>query len=136
MKQEYSISFPDRFVSCLSYITVGWIGLIYCIIRYIQKKPTSQFIRYNVFQAIFISLLYFVACMVLGFVFDLLMHIPFLGTLISWIYLFFNHSIIAEYSIIQIFICGLFLYMAVSSLFGRYPRVYWISSKVIDPAAR
>lgn len=136
MSRDYSITFLDRFISCLSYVTVGWLGLIYCIICFIRKKSVSRFVRYNVFQAIFISLLYFVASMVLGFIADLLMHIPFVGTLVSWIYLFFNYSIIGGYSIIQILICGLFLYMALFSILGMYPRIYWISSRVIDPAAR
>ena len=72
--------------------------------------------------------------MVLGFIFDLLLHVPFINYLVSQILLIFNRPVFYDYSIIQIFMIGLFLYMALFSLFGRYPRIYKISS-IIDHAA-
>ena len=125
----------DRLVSFVSYLTVGWCGLIYAFIMYLGKKPLSKFLRFNIFQSIFISFLYFVLCMVLGFISDILLHIPFINYLVSKIVLFFNRPFIFDYSIIQSFMIGLFIYMSVFSLFGKYPRVYKLS-KIIDSAAR
>ena len=118
----------DRLVSFVSYLTVGWGGLIYAFIMYLGKKPLSKFLR-------FISFLYFVLCMVLGFISDILLHIPLINYLVSKIVLFFNRPFIFDYSIIQSFMIGLFIYMSVFSLFGQYPRVYKLS-KIIDSAAR
>lgn len=125
----------DRLVSFVSYLTVGWGGLIYAFIMYLGKKPLSKFLRFNIFQSIFISFLYFVLCMILGFISDILLHIPFINYLVSKIVLFFNRPFIFDYSIIQSFMIGLFIYMSVFSLFGQYPRVYKLS-KIIDSAAR
>ncbi|DAB03266.1 TPA: hypothetical protein CPT84_02685 [Candidatus Gastranaerophilales bacterium HUM_12] len=73
--------------------------------------------------------------MVLGFISDILLHIPLINYLVSKIVLFFNRPLIFDYSIIQSFMIGLFIYMSVFSLFGQYPRVYKLS-KIIDSAAR
>lgn len=136
MHKSESVRFADRLISFLTYVTVGWAGLICCVILFFLKKTPSHFLRYNVFQSIFISFFYFVACMVLGFICDLLLHVPYLNTLVSHIYLIFNKPVLYSYSILQIFVIGLFIYMAVFSLLGLYPRVYWVSAKVIDNAAR
>ena len=135
-KHLASVSFIDRLVSCLSYLTAGWAGLIYCVVLFFRKKTLSHFLRYNIFQSIFFSLFYFILCAVLGFICDLLLHVPFLNYLISQFYLIFNKPVFFAYSIIQILVMGLFLYMAVFSLFGKYPRVYWVSSRIIDSAAK
>lgn len=130
-----SVKTIDKIISFLSYISAGWVGFIYCIILYIGKKSPSHFLRYNVFQSIFISLLYFVLAAVLGFVFNILLHIPILNAIISWIILLFNKPMLLQYSIIQILTIVLVFYLSVTSLLGRYPRIIWIS-KVIDNAAR
>lgn len=135
MPKQSTIRLSDRLVSLLTYLTVGWAGLIYCIILFIQKKTPSHFLRYNVFQSIFVSLLYFVLCMVLGFVSNLLLNIPFINSIISWFILIFNRPVLFDYSIVQIFVIGLLLYMSIVSLFGKYPRIYWVS-KIIDNAAQ
>jgi len=130
-----SIRLIDRIISFLTYLTAGWVGFIYCIILYIRKKNPSHFLRFNVFQSIFISLLLFVLSMGMGFICNLLLHIPFINTIVSWFLLIFNRPILLDYSAIQIFILGLVFYMAIFSLCGRYPRVFWVS-RIIDNAAR
>lgn len=139
--RSFSPSTSERIFSALSYLTVGWIGLIYFIVLYFAKKPITYFLRYNVFQSIFISLLYFVLSMVLGLVANLLLHIPYINYLVSQILFFFNRPILSisflgdSFSIIQVFTIGLILYLAIMALLGKYPRIYKISS-IIDRSAR
>lgn len=127
--------FSERLVSFVSYITVGWGGMIYCVLMYLGKKNISHFVRFNIFQSIFISFLFFVLCMVFGFVIDVLLHVPFVNYLVSQIMLFFNQPLLFDYSLVQLFIIGLFIYMAVFSLLGKYPRVYKLS-KIVENASR
>lgn len=135
MSKTPAVTLADRLVSLLSYITAGWAGLIYLVIIYFRKKQPSRFLQYNVFQSIFISFFYFVLCMVIGFVANLLLAVPFINAIISWFILIFNRPVIFEFSIIQIFMIGLFVYMSIYALMGKYPRVYWIS-KIIDHSVR
>ena len=134
-KSKTPVSIGDRIISVISYVTAGWVGLIYMVILYFMNKPASLFLRYNIFQSIFISFFYFLLCMIFGFISNILLQIPLINALVSWFILLFNRPVIFEYSAIQTLVMGLFIYMSVFSLFGQYPRVYKLS-KIIDSAAR
>ncbi len=127
-----SIGILDRLFSCISYITAGWGGMIVLVVMYFRKKTPSRFLRYNAMQSIFISLFYFILAMGLGLILKFLSYIPFINYLVAQIAFFFNRPLLLDYSLIQLFITGLIAYLAITSLFGIYPRVYWISKNIID----
>lgn len=127
-----SIGILDRIISFLSYITAGWGGMIMLVVMYFRKKTPSHFLRYNAMQSIFISLLYFIIAMGLGLILKFLSYIPFINYLVAQIAFFFNRPLLLDYSLIQLFTTCLIAYLAISSLFGIYPRVYWISKNIID----
>ncbi len=126
----------ERLVCAFSYLSAGWVGLIYFIILYFMKKTTTRFLRYNVFQSIFLALALFLISVVCKFVFSLILWIPFINTLLSGILLLLNKPFIFNYSIIQFLMCIFFLYLAGMSFMGRYPKVYWISDNIIVKASR
>lgn len=121
----------ERIASSLSYVTAGWFGLIYCIILTMQKKKMSKFLRYNVYQSIFIVLLVFLCCAIFGLIFNILSHIPIIQVLVSWIQLILFKPVMFGRSIVQLVIGLVILYSAVISLIGKEPRIYWISD-IID----
>lgn len=127
-----SIGILDRIISFLSYITAGWGGMIMLVVMYFRKKTPSHFLRYNAMQSIFISLLYFIIAMGLGLILKFLSYIPFINYLVAQIAFFFNRPLLLDYSLIQLFTTCLIAYLAISSLLGIYPRVYWISKNIID----
>lgn len=127
-----SIGIFDRIISFLSYITAGWGGMIVLVVMYFRKKTPSHFLRYNAMQSIFISLLYFIIAMGLGLILKFLSYIPFINYLVAQIAFLFNRPLLLDYSLIQLFTTCLIAYLAISSLLGIYPRVYWISKNIID----
>ena len=127
-----SIGIFDRIISFLSYITAGWGGMIVLVVMYFRKKTPSHFLRYNAMQSIFISLLYFIIAMGLGLILKFLSYIPFINYLVAQIAFFINRPLLLDYSLIQLFTTCLIAYLAISSLLGIYPRVYWISKNIID----
>lgn len=134
-KSQTPVSIGDRIISVISYVTAGWVGLIYMVILYFVGKPASLFLRYNIFQSIFISFFYFLLCMIFGFISNILLQIPLINALVSWFILLFNRPVIFEYSAIQALVTGLFIYMSVVALLGKMPRVYWVS-RIIDKSVR
>ena len=108
-KSQTPVSIGDRIISVISYVTAGWVGLIYMVILYFVRKPASLFLRYNIFQSIFISFFYFLLCMIFGFISNILLQIPLINALVSWFILLFNRPVIFEYSAIQSFVMGLFI---------------------------
>ena len=135
MRKRHTVSWFDRIISLLSYVTAGWGGMIYCIIMYFRKKMPSRYVRYNVFQSIFISLLFFILSFGFGLILKFLSYIPFLNYVVASITFQFYRPVLFEYSLIQLFVIGLTLYLSGLCLVGRLPRVYWVS-KIIDNAVR
>lgn len=134
--RDYSVGIFDRLVSFLSYITAGWGGMIALVVLYIRKKNPSRFLRYNAFQSIFISLMFFIISYGLELILKMLSYVPFLNYIVAFISLQFTKPVFFQYSLGQVFIIGLTLYMAIFALLGKYPRVYWVSSKIIDRQVR
>jgi len=136
MKREFGrISFIDRLFSALSYLSAGWFGLIISVILYFRKKSMSRFLQFNIFQSIFISLLFFVLSFGIGLIFKLLSYIPFVNYLVAHVTFLFNVPVVFNYSIIQVFLTGLLIYLCVFSLLGKYPRLFWVS-KIIGNSVR
>lgn len=121
----------DKIFSALSYLTLGWVGFIYCIYLSFNKKKVSTFLRFNVFQSIFLALLFFVLCVIFGFAFKILSMIPFIQIIVSWLQLILFRPIIFQYSLTQIITISIMLYTTIYSLMGKYPRIYWVSN-IID----
>ncbi len=130
MSNKYSVTLTDKIVSMFTYLTVGWVGFIYAIIMFFLKRKMSHFLRYNIMQSILISFTYFVLCMVLGLICNILSHIPIIQIIVSWIQLIFNRPVFFGWSIIQTFVNLLFIYMALVSFNGKYPRIYGFSELI------
>lgn len=121
----------ERIVSSLSYITMGFAGFIWLILGLLTKAQLRPFTQYHIFQSIFLAIAYFLISMLCGLVMNILGWIPFINKLVAQLTFFFNAPIFGPYSIIQVFVYGLILYLAVTSLMGLYSRVPYVSD-IID----
>ncbi|MBQ8168281.1 hypothetical protein IJZ97_02570 [bacterium] len=57
--------------------------------------------------------------------------IPFINALVAQVTFLLNAPLLGHYSLIQVFVYGLILYLAVTSFVGQYSRIPWISD-IID----
>lgn len=135
MKKGVSVGWFDRIFSAVTYLTAGWAGMIILVILYFQKKSSSHFLRFNVFQSIFISLLFFVLASCIGLIMQVLSYIPFINYLVAQIAFLLGKPFIGQYSLIQAIMSALIVYTTIFSFCGKYPRIFWIS-KIIDYAAK
>ena len=126
-----NINFAERVVSAISYLTMGWGGLLYLIIMALKKREATRYIKFNSFQSIFLSFVYFILAMLFGLIFKILSLIPYLNYLVAKISQMIHTNFILGYSIIQIIVFSVIIYTIVFSVLGKYPRIYWIS-KLID----
>lgn len=126
-KVYFEPSLLDRVISALSYLSAGWIGLIYMVVLYFARKGSSKFLRFNVYQSIFISFAIFVIGMIYTLFFDLLTHIPFIQIIVSWIDLFLSKPTFGNYSILQALVVVYLAYVVIWSLLGKFPMIFKIS---------
>ena len=125
----------ERIVAALSYITMGFAGFIWLILGIFTKAQLRPFMQYHIFQSIFISIAYFLLCYILGFLLNILSFIPFVNWLVAQTTFLFNAPLIGPYSLIQVIVYALILYLAATSFMGQYSRIPWISD-IIDQNVR
>lgn len=135
MSKQQTVNMFDRIISVISYLTAGWGGMIFCALMYFAKKKMSYFVKYNIFQSILLSLLYFCIAMLADIILKILSLIPFLNYLVAQIAFLFNRPILGAYSLLQVIVIGIILYSSLFALLGKLPRIYRISN-LIDSQAR
>lgn len=122
------IDMPEKLFSCLSYLTSGMTGFIWLVISHVQGKSLSSFAKYNIFQSILISVLIYLANILLNILASVIQIIPFIGTLVIKIVYYLNqYPIIMGFSVIHSALIGLYLYMAFFAITGRYAKIPYIS---------
>lgn len=121
----------ERIVAALSYFTMGFVGFVYLIIGLITHAQLRPFTQYHIFQSIFLSIAYFLLSMICGFALDIFSYIPFINKLVAQITFYLNAPIIFSYSIIQVVVYGIVIYLAVTSFMGLYSRIPYFSD-IID----
>ena len=121
----------ERIIASLSYLTMGMVGFVWLIIGLFTKARLKPFLQYHIFQSIFISLGFAVISILLSWIANILVMIPFVNVIVSQIVFLLNMPLLFNYSLIQLLVYGFVLYLAVTSFLGKYSYVYWVSD-VID----
>lgn len=121
----------ERIIASLSYMTMGMVGFIWLIIGLFTKASLKPFLKYHIFQSIFISLGFAVLSIFVGWVSNILSFIPFINKLVAQINFLLNMPLIFDYSILQTVIYIFLIYLAVTSFAGKFSYIPWISD-IID----
>lgn len=121
----------ERIIAPLSYLTMGLVGFVWLIIALFTKAKLKSFLQYHIFQSIFLSLLFAVISILLGWISNILGVIPFINIIVAQITYWLNMPLLFGYSLIQICLYSLLIYLALTSALGRYSYIIWISD-IID----
>lgn len=121
----------ERIIASLSYMTMGMVGFIWLIIGLFTKASLKPFLKYHIFQSIFISLGFAFLSIFVGWVSNILSFIPFINKLVAQINFLLNMPLIFDYSILQTVIYVFLIYLAVTSFAGKFSYIPWISD-IID----
>lgn len=117
----------ERLVAALSYLTMGLIGFVWLLLGIFTKAKVRPFLKYHIFQSIFISIAYFLLIQLLGLMMNILSIIPFINILVLRITFYLNMPIIARFSLIELLIDTVILYLVVTAFQGKFSYLPWIS---------
>ena len=120
----------ERIVSSLSYLTMGFVGFIYLMIGLITRAQLRPFTQYHIFQSIFLSIAFYLLNFICGFILNLLSYIPIINKIIAQLVFFLNAPLLLSYSLIQIAIYAVLIYLMVTSFMGKYSRIPFVSDTV------
>lgn len=111
----------ERIIAMLTYLNC-WIGFIWLIIAAFLKKEIKPFMRYHIFQSIFIAFALFIIQMGLNLLVSVIDFIPVINKIVNIILNFFTTGlqIFFGYSVIQAFILLILVYLAIGAVLGKY----------------
>lgn len=130
MQGRYQQSGPlliEKIIAALSYITMGFVGFFWLLIGLFTKSNIRPYLKYHIFQSIFISIAYFLLCQFLGLIMNILSIIPFVNQIIMQFTLYLNMSLLFGFSTIQLVLYAIMLYLVVTSFRGQFSYLPWIS---------
>ena len=129
MQTGYSEPLPlEKIISGLSYLTMGLVGFVWLIIGAIMKLGLKPFIRYHIYQSIFLSFLFFIISLALSLVFGILSYIPFIGHLISTVTFLISTPLFLSFSLLNILFILFITYLTVTAFAGKQTYIPWVSN--------
>lgn len=130
MQKKFSQTQPliiEKIIASLSYITMGLVGFIWLLIGIFTKNNLRPYLKYHVFQSIFISIAYFLASALLGLIMNILSLIPLVNRLVLQITFYFNAPFIVGFSLIQLAVYAVIAYLVMTCWQGQFSYLPFIS---------
>ena len=122
----------DRIVAAVSYMTAGIAGIVWLLVCALRKNMPDRFLMFHIKQSVFVSLCYIALNFLFNVFIKILEFIPFVNRLVRQIVYLFNMPLLAGYSVMQIIIYGIFLYLVVSAALGYYSYLPYITKFIKD----
>ena len=130
-QQRYQPSKPaliEKLVAAGSYLTMGLIGFVWILLGIFTKSALRPYLKYHIFQSIFISLAFFLVSQFLGLILSILSVVPLVNQIIMQFTLYLNMPLIFSFSLIQVAINLVIFYLVITSLQGKYSYLPWVSN--------
>lgn len=117
----------EKIIAALSYITFGFVGFFWLLLGIFTKNSLRPYLKYHIFQSIFISIAYFLLSQFLGLIMNILSMIPLVNQLVLQLTFYLNAPFIFDFSVIQIFVYSIIIYLVATCLQGKFSYLPWIS---------
>lgn len=124
MKTAYS----DRLISILAYFTFGIFSIIWIIFANLTKKTITPYLSFNLYQAIFVSIVLAVISLIYSIAINLLSVVPFIGKFASWIDIAINQTpLYFTFTITGLLTTLIIIYLSFFCLIGKKPYIPFVS---------
>lgn len=130
MAQKYMQNEPlpmEKLIASLSYLTMGFVGFVWLLIGIFTKNTLRPYLKYHIFQSIFISIAYFLASAFIGFILNILSIIPLVNQLVLAFTFYFNAPFVFGFSVIEVACFAVVLYLVITSIQGKFSYIPWVS---------
>lgn len=92
-----------------------------------MKKDMKPFLKFHIFQAIFIAFTLWIVLTGLGFLMNIISYIPIVKNIVGMITFFLNTPIFLSFSVINAIYSIFILYLIFGVVRGSYSYVPWVS---------
>lgn len=121
----------EKLIATLSYFTFGTVGFVWILLGAFLKQNLRPFLKYHIYQSIFLAVLFFIVTQALIFIVNVLAYIPYLNAILGLSAYLLNVSILnvawIHLSIVQISVFMLIVYLSAGVVKGQYSYIPWVS---------
>jgi len=126
--QPYPI---EKIISIASYLTAGFVGFLYVIFAIVSKFTLRPFVKYHVYQSIFLSILCFVVMKFLELILPVLNLIPGIDFLVrTLVYFSCLNIVFFNFSVFHAVIFLVMLYLCIGVAMNKYSYIPWVSNVI------
>ena len=123
-----SVGFLDRLISILAYFSFGIFSIIWLVFANLTRKNMGSFLVFNLYQAIFVSVVLALISLIYSIAINLLSVIPLIGNFARWFDVFFNQTpLYFTFTMSGLLVTLLVLYLSILSLLGKKPYLPFVS---------
>ena len=123
-----SVGFLDRLISILAYFSFGIFSIIWLVFANLTRKNMGSFLVFNLYQAIFVSVVLALISLIYSIAINLLSVIPLIGNFARWFDVFFNQTpLYFTFTMSGLLVTILVLYLSILSLLGKKPYLPFVS---------
>ncbi len=119
-------SILERLISAATYV-FPLIGFVFIIIAVLMKKDMKPFLKFHIYQSIFIAFALWLLVTGLGFALGLVSYIPIVKNIVSMITFYLNLPLFFGFSVITLVYFIFLVYLITGALIGRKSYVPWVS---------
>lgn len=133
MQQRFSQTEPlliEKIIASLSYLTGATVGFIWLLIAIFTKQNLKPFLKYHIFQSIFIVFGFFILSLVVNLFGNVLSFIPLINIVIMHISYLLGAPLISHFSIIDLVVYTVIFYLTITSFMGQYSYLPWVSDVI------
>ena len=125
------VALSDRLISVLAYTTFGIFSLVWILYANFTKKEMSLFLKFNIFQAIFISIILYIISLLYEIAINFLSVVPFIDKIVTSFDIFFNETPIYSTLTLSGFLTTLLIiYLSILCILGKKAYIPTISDIV------
>lgn len=124
------VSMLEKIIGIGTYLTAGFLGFIWIILAVMTKNTLKPFLRYHIYQSIFLSILYFLFSTFVNLLLSILSYVPFVKILVGRISFFLSVPLVAHLSIISLIILLIEIYLIIGVIKNKYSYIPWVSDVI------
>ena len=126
-----NLEMSDKLICAFTYIFSGMVGIIWLIINGIKKRPIKAFVRFHIFQSIFLWVIFSICLQIYKILFAFIVLIPLVNYLFGLIdFYLLKYPILMGHSIGVWIYFGFIALLAWRSYNGKHTEIPWITKTV------
>lgn len=117
----------EKLIAAATYI-FPLIGFVYLVIAALMKKDIKPFLKFHIFQSIFLAFTIWIVVAGITFAMNLLSYIPLVKNIVGMVTFLLNTPILFGFSVVT-FVYLLFLvYLVIGVFKGTYSYIPWVTN--------